>query len=260
MKLNNKNNAMQTLAEKLYPLIVIIAVWYLLHYFTDSRIVPAPHIVLVELVESASVLMSHVIASMFRILIAIFIILGIGIPLGLWISTHERVDRFVSPIIYALYPVPKIAFLPLFMLFFGLGDTSKIILICTILIFQILLSIRDSVKGLNKEYFYAIKSLGANTLQIYRHMIFPVILPNILTALRISVGTSISVLFFAENYATAYGVGYFIMDSWMKLDYTAMFAGIVAISLMGIVIFKGIDFLERGLCKWKIHDKFNSPI
>jgi NitT/TauT family transport system ATP-binding protein len=120
------------------------------------------------------------------------------------------------------YPIPKIAFLPLIMLFFGLGNLSKIILISLILFFQITLSVRDSVKNIHPSYYLSIKSLGAGKRDLYRHVILPAMLPNLFTALRVSVGTAISVLFFAENFATRFGIGYFIMDSWLKLDWLCL--------------------------------------
>jgi NitT/TauT family transport system permease protein len=165
-------------------------------------------------------------------------------------ARSPKVDTWLSPLLYTLYPVPKIAFLPLLMLFLGLGNLSKITLVSLILFFQIAITIRDSVKGVHPSYFLAIKSLGASKRQIYQHVIIPAILPNLFTSLRISVGTSISVLFFAENFATRYGIGYYIMDSWLKLDYNAMFAGIIAISLMGSALFGILDLMETKICKW----------
>ena len=89
-----------------------------------------------------------------------------------------------------------------------------------------------------------------NKKQIYRHLIIPAVLPEILTSLRISVGTSIAVLFFAENFATTYGIGYFIMNSWSTVNYTAMFSGILALSLLGLALFKIVDIIDAKLCAW----------
>lgn len=237
--------------KSLYSFLIIMALWTLMHVLIDSRIVPSPwETFMVFFQIFIPELLPHTMMSLYRIVIAVAITLAIGIPFGLFIATHKQVDQYVSPVIYTLYPVPKIAFLPVLMLLFGLGDLSKIILVSIILIFQVIVSTRDSVKGLDKELFYSIKSLGANKFQVYRHMILPAVLPNLLTSLRISIGTSISVLFFAENYATNRGIGFFIMDSWLKLAYVDMFAGIVMISLMGIALFRGIDVLERKFCRW----------
>jgi NitT/TauT family transport system permease protein len=78
------------------------------------------------------------------------------------------------------------------------------------------------------------------------------VIPKILTSLRISVGVSISILFFGENFATTYGIGYFIMNSWLMVNYTEMFSGILALSIMGFFIFKWIDRVENKLCRWII--------
>jgi NitT/TauT family transport system permease protein len=176
--------------------------------------------------------------------------MGIGIPLGLWMGLSKRADSFISPIAYILYPIPKVAFLPLFMVLFGLGNSSKIILILSIIVFQIILAVRDGVKEIPNEYFYSVATLGLNRWQIYNNLVFPAVLPKIMSALRVSIGVSIATLFFSENYATTYGIGYFIMNCWVMVDYVEMFAGILAMSLMGTFIFKAVDWAERRFCPW----------
>ena len=86
--------------------------------------------------------------------------------------------------------------------------------------------------------------------QLYRHIIIPAIMPKIITALRLTVGTGIAVLFFSENFATRYGIGYFIMNSWVVVNYVEMFSGILALSIMGLLLFKIIDKLESRFCAW----------
>ncbi|WP_067840011.1 ABC transporter permease [Amphibacillus sediminis] len=242
----------------IYATLMILVGWLLLHYSLNSAVVPHPLAainVFLSLITGS--LWPHLGASFARIFISVVIAVLVGTTIGLWLGLHERYDRLFGPIIYLLFPLPKIAFLPIFMILFGLGNRSKIILITVIIVFQLLVSIRDSVKGLNQMLFYSIQSLGATKWQSYRHLILPAILPKLLTALRISVGTSISVLFFAENYATTYGIGYFIMDAWIRIDYLDMYAGIIAISLLGLLIFKGIDLIERILCHWALLEKGN---
>jgi NitT/TauT family transport system permease protein len=175
---------------------------------------------------------------------------AIGVPLGLMIGLSKRLDNILSPITYILYPIPKIAFLPVLMLLFGLGDVSKVILIITIVIFQILLGARDGVKEIDIQLFYSMRSLGLNKLQIYRNLVIPAVLPKLISSVRISIGISISVLFFAENFATTYGIGYFIMNTWAMIKYVDMFAGILALGLMGLLIFKVLDVIEKKLCPW----------
>lgn len=235
----------------LFSLFLLLVVWQLFHSLVSKSFVPTPVGTFIFLATNLSIVLQHLMASLIRILMAIFITVILGGIVGILTARNAKIDAWLSPLLYILYPIPKIAFLPLLMLFLGLGNGSKITLVGLILFFQIAISIRDSIKGLHPSYLLAIKSLGASKWQTYQHVILPAMLPNLFTSLRISVGTSISVLFFAENFATQYGIGYFIMDSWLKLDYTSMFAGIVAISIMGSTLFMLLDFLEKHFCRWQ---------
>ena len=231
--------------------LIVLLFWYALHLTLNSAIIPSPYAAFVEFFKLLQGdLLLHILVSLYRIIAAVLISLAIGLPLGLWAGLSRRADRFISPVAYILYPIPKIAFLPVFMILFGLGDTSKIILIIAVIVFQIMLAARDGVKEIPGELFHSVKSLGLSRAQTYINLVLPAVLPKTISALRISTGISISVLFFAENFATAYGIGHYIMNSWTMADYTGLFAGILALSIMGIAVFKLIDLLEKKLCPW----------
>lgn len=237
--------------KTIYGSGVVLILWYIMHISIKSNIIPGPYETIVTFARLLQGdLLLHVMASLFRITSAVLVSMLIGLPLGLWTGLSKQADAILSPVLYILYPIPKIAFLPVFMLLFGLGDSSKIILIVTIIIFQIMLAARDGVKEIPGELYYSVRSLGLNRLQIYKDLVVPAVLPKIISALRISIGVSIAALFFGENFATTYGIGYFIMNCWIMVDYVQMFAGILALSLMGMLIFKVIDLLERQLCPW----------
>lgn len=237
--------------KTLYGSCVVLIFWYIMHLALKSNIIPGPYetiVAFVQLIQGD--LLLHVLISLFRITAAVVISMSIGVPLGLWIGLKKQADAVISPIVYILYPIPKIAFLPVFMIIFGLGNSSKIILIITIILFQIILATRDGVKEIPVELYYSVRSLGLSQWQTYMDLVVPAVLPKILSALRVSIGVSIAVLFFGENFATTYGIGYFIMNCWIMVDYVQMFAGILALSIMGMLIFKLIDLLERKLCPW----------
>lgn len=230
--------------KRLYGSLIVILLWYLLHFAVNSEIVPSPQATLLSLIRLLQKdLLLHTGASLLRLLAALLASIIIGIPLGLLIGMSKKADEIISPAAYILYPIPKIAFLPVLMLMFGLGNTSKIILIITIIVFPILLGARDGVKEIDIQLFYSMKSLGLNKTQIYRNLVVPAVLPKLISSIRVSIGISISVLFFAENFATSYGLGYFIMNAWAIIKYEDMFAGILTLSLMGLVIFKLIDYI-----------------
>jgi len=154
------------------------------------------------------------------------------------------------PLWQFLYPIPHIVLLPLIILLFGIGDLSKIILIAIIVFFQILVTTRDASRNLSINYVYSMLSLSASRRDIYKHMIFPACVPKILTAMRVSVGTSIAVLFFVESFATRKGLGYLIMDSWSRANYPDLYAAMVSMALLGFGLYIVIEKTEKKVCRW----------
>jgi NitT/TauT family transport system permease protein len=237
--------------KTLYAIIIILLFWYALHLTVGSAVIPSPGATIINFIAIfPRKLFFHLLASLFRVLAAIAVSFLLGSLIGIWIGTDKKADSLVTPIMYILYPIPKIAFLPILMILFGLGNAPKIILIIIIIIFQFVIAARDSVLEIPKELFYSVLSLGLGRLDIYRHLIIPAALPRLFTALRISTGISISIIFFAENFASTYGIGYFIMNSWVMVNYVDMFSGILALSILGLLLFGLIDLLEERLCRW----------
>lgn len=236
--------------KTLYAVLIVLLVWQCLHLLVNSPIIPSPGLTFITFLQIFPILGLHLLVSLSRITVALLISLVLGSAIGLWIGLSKQADQWISPIIYILYPLPKIAFLPILMILFGLGNAPKIILIVMIIIFQITLAARDGVREISKELFLSVLSLGLNRRDLYRHLILPAVLPKIITSLRISMGVSISVLFFAENFATTYGIGYFIMNSWMMVNYVEMFSGILSLSILGLILFMLIDLAESRLCRW----------
>jgi len=237
--------------KSIYASIIVLLAWYMLHIGLKSSVIPSPFNTIKNFITIfPKVLAPHLLVSLWRITAAVLISLVLGTIIGVWTGVSKKVDDFISPIIYILYPLPKIAFLPVLMILWGLGDLPKIILIIIIIIFQIILAARDGVKEIPKELFMSVRSLDLGKVGMYRHLILPAILPKIFTALRICIGVSISVLFFAENFATKYGIGYFIMNSWSMVNYLEMFSGIFALGVLGLLLFKALDLIEDIFCKW----------
>ncbi|MEW6447089.1 MAG: ABC transporter permease [Bacillota bacterium] len=193
----------------------------------------------------------HLLVSTYRISAGIILSICTAVPLGFVIGRNPSADRFIAPFIYLLYPVPKIVLLPVLIALLGIGDATKIFLITLILFFQILLPVRDGVRYVPPALIDSVVSLGANPRAIYRHVIWPAVLPEILTALRVASGTAIAVLFFAETISSQEGLGYYIFDALSSWAYPEMYAGIIAMGLLGFSIYKVLDWLEGRLCGWK---------
>lgn len=238
----------------------LILLWQLAAGRLDTPLLPMPAAALKATIRllSEGNLASHLWVSSYRVIISTILALLFALPLGLIMGNERRIDRFLAPVVYISYPIPKIVFLPLILMFFGLGDQSKIFLITLIVFFQVLVTTRDAVRKIPAETIASLHSLGATRFQIYRYVLLPASLPDVLTSLRLSMGTAIAVLFFAESFATTEGLGYFIMDSWGRAAPNEMFAGIIMMALLGVVLFISVDILEGIFCRWQ-HVKADKP-
>lgn len=241
---------MKNLSRYLVSILFIMILWYLTSMLLNTPVLPYPQTAIIEFVNVFPKLYIHILYSLQRIISALVISIVIGVPAGLIMGRYRKLDYFFTPIVYLIYPIPKIAFLPVVMLLFGIGNFSKIFLIFITVFFQIIVTCRDESVKIREELFYFMRSIGSSQFNMFYHLVFPYSLPAIFTSIRLCLGTSIAILFFLENFGTDWGIGYFIVDSWMRVNYKEMFAGIIALSLMGILLFLFVDILEQKLCPW----------
>ncbi|WP_293890901.1 MULTISPECIES: ABC transporter permease [unclassified Sphaerochaeta] len=227
--------------------LAVIITWYLMALVMQAPIIPYPHAVLLHLVFSMQTAKPylHLLLSLYRIAMGMALALFFAIPTGMLAGRTQKLDQLISPVLYLLYPLPKIAFLPVFMVLFGIGDLSKIMLIAVIIFFPASVTIRDGVKEISVQYLELAQAYHLTQTQILRDILWPFILPRIFSSLRITLGISLSVLFISENYAATYGLGYYIMNNWVMAQYVGMYAGIVLLSLLGLTLYVALDGLER---------------
>ncbi len=233
-------------------MIGLIIAWQLLAWLVHRDVLPAPSAVLRAFVtELPRGLGRHFLVSGWRVVASVIVAVVTAVPAGLVLGQSPALNRLFSPLVYIIYPIPKIVFLPIILLFLGVGDSSKIFIIALILFFQVLVVVRDEAGALRPELIYSVRSLGAGRRALFRFVYLPATLPAVLTALRISIGTAIAVLFFAESFATTSGLGYYIIvESWGRLAYPEMYAGVVAMSALGLLLYFAVDWLEKRLCPW----------
>lgn len=233
-------------------MLSLLIFWQLLALWLNLPALPGPAPSLKTfIVQAPTNLWPHFLVSTYRVLASLVISLILAVPLGMLLGREEKVDRYLAPVIYLLYPIPKIVFLPVLMALLGLQDLSKIALITLVVFFQILVTTRDAARGISNEVVISVQSLGASRRDIYRHVVWPAVIPEVLTSLRIASGTAIAILFFAETVASQEGLGYYLLDAWSRSAYQDMFAGIIAMGLLGFIIYTGLDYLEHHACPWK---------
>ncbi len=237
-------------------LLMFFAIWQVLAWIIRRPIMPSPLEVLP--IFGASLfgnLGIHFLASSGRVLAAIGVAVVTAVPIGLGLGQLPKVNRIFAPLIAIVYPIPKIVFLPVIYVLMGITDISKIFLIALIIFFHILVVVRDEAANLHPELILSVRSLGAGRRALFRYVYFPASLPAVLTALRVSVGTAIAVLFIAEQSLTTYGLGYYIVvETYQVLRYPEMYAGILAMSLLGLILYFVIYNLELKVNRYRTEE------
>ena len=234
-----------------FSIFLCLILWAVTAQILQMPVIPSPEQVILRLVQKfPDTIAVHAGYSLLRIVLGLVVAVAVGYPVGVLMGYFPRVNRLLAPILYLTYPVPKIALLPVVMLLFGVGETSKMLLVFLIIVFQVVVAVRDAVAAIPPETYAPLRVLGATFAQIVRHIIVPASLPKFITAVRVAMATAISVLFFTETFGTQYGIGYYIMDAWLRVNYLDMYAGITVLSTMGLVLFILLDWAERRLCAW----------
>ncbi|NMA68739.1 MAG: ABC transporter permease [Desulfitobacterium sp.] len=232
-------------------IVLILLGWQILSMLLQTTAFPPPGKALKSFTTLLySDILTHLQISLYRVGVSLVVAAILGIPLGLFLGKNKRADELSAPFLYLTFPIPKVVFLPIFLILLGIGNLSKIVMITLIVFYQILVTTRDAARNVQHEYVLSVQSLKASNWELYRHVYFPACLPNILTSLKLGLGTAMAVLFLVETYATREGIGYFIMNSWSSLAYDKMFAGIIAMSLMGFLLYLLLDTCEKIFCSW----------
>ena len=243
----------RTIFNAILAVVLLLGLWQISSICLNKAFLPTVGQTLEVMIEQwqNGNLLKHTIISSRRILLGLFWAIILSIPLGLAMGRIKILDEIISPLIYLLYPLPKVVFLPIIVVIMGLGDAPKIFLIALVVFFQILVVSRDAAKNIPLEYLENMHSMHASAVQRVWHLIIPFCLSDILTALRITLGTSIAILFFAETFASVDGLGYFILNGMESRNYPQMYAGICTMALLGLIIYALVDGAEKVFCRWK---------
>ena len=218
---------------------------------------PPPQVVLQKLILIASpqgfmdaTLWQHLGASLARMLVALFFAALIGIPVGIAMGLSPAIRGLLDPLIELYRPVPPLAYLPLMVIWFGIGETSKILLIYLAIFAPVTLSTLAGVKNAQQVRIRAAQALGASRWQLLRFVILPGALPEILTGLRIGLGVGWSTLVAAELIAATRGLGFMVQSAGEFLATDVVLAGIAVIALIAFGLELGLRALQRRLTPW----------
>ena len=234
--------------------VLILVVWQLL--VQGERInplfLPAPLTVLGEMwrMTVSGALPWAVLVSLGRVVQGFAYGALVGIVLGLLTGAVPWIEDVVDPWVAAVYPIPKSALFPMFLLWFGLGDTSKVVTIAVGVLFLVLVNTVTGVKSINPLLLKAAVDLGASRRQVFTKVILPGALPNIFTGLRLGAGMALILVFVTEIEATKEGLGFLVWDSFQLMETTRVFVGVVTFGILGVATTWLLQWLERAACPW----------
>lgn len=188
--------------------------------------------------------------TLYRTLVAFGLATVVGVTLGILISRVVAVRWFFDPLISIGLPMPKIALLPIFMLWFGLFDMSKILMVAFSASFQVIIATWAATRGVEKELIWSARSLGASESQVLREVVLPAALPQILTGLQIAMPICLIVVLVTEMVMGGQGLGDSMLRAARYVDSPGVFAGIVEIGVLGFCVIKTMEKLRRRLLVW----------
>jgi NitT/TauT family transport system permease protein len=234
-------------------LALLLLVWQVSSQLLAKSYLPAPLLVFrTFLGELQGGLLLQTWVSARRVLTGVLAGTVIAAPLAILAAENRLLDSLLSPLLNFLYPIPKIVFLPIIVFLLGLGNPSIVFLVALIVFFQIYVIVRDAVARVPAETLDSVAALGAGRWQRLRYVYLPLSISATLTALKISIGTAIAVLFIAESIGNNVGLGYYIIvEQWNRFAYPKVYAGILAISLLGSLLFGVLSWLERRANRWQ---------
>jgi taurine transport system permease protein len=239
-------------------LALLAAWWAAAHFqFVKPLFLPSPFDVAVQFYAVAvdgfsnATLLQHIGASLTRIGVGFAFAAVIGVPLGLAMGSSRWVNGIFGPPIQLYWPVPPLAYLPLVIIWLGIGETAKITLLALAMFAPIVISAQAGVRAVSPGRIQAAQSLGATRVQVFRHVILPSALPEILTGLRIGIGGGWSTLVAAELVAATKGLGFMTLSAAQFLVTDVVFVGILTIAALATIFLTTLRLLERRLTPWK---------
>jgi ABC-type nitrate/sulfonate/bicarbonate transport system permease component len=233
-------------------ILIVVAVWQILSFFVPPLFLPGPITVVVESYNLYhNILWASISTTIFRVIAGFFLGSVIGIFIAILMSWNKDLLAFCEPIVEILRPVPVLALIPLFILWFGLGETGKILLIATGSFVILVVNTREAIRNVKPEYIQAARTLGASKKkQIFRTIILRAITPEIIGGIRVAAAASFGLAAAAEFLGAQQGIGYIIIQARRFLYTHGVIFGILLFSLLSWVADTIIRKIDARINRW----------
>ncbi|OED40087.1 ABC transporter permease [Chromatiales bacterium (ex Bugula neritina AB1)] len=236
-----------------FIVIIALAEWGTRAGWISALTLPVPSDVLRTFQElySSGLLFKHLLPSLSRLLVGAFIGVMVGVCIGILMGLFSYVRSGMVPLVAAIFPIPKIALLPLFVIWFGIGEGSKYALIAFGTFTPTVVATYGAVDNIDRTLIRMGQSFGLSWFSIVRKIVLPGAMPGILSGLRISLAIAIILLVAAEMLGAEYGIGAYILEAGSLYDLERLFVGVIILSLLGVLMSAVIALIERRLLNWR---------
>ncbi len=234
--------------------IVFLLIWQLgvMAFNVPAYFLPTPTRIFEEAIKEFAKLGTHGWITVYEMLAGYFLAVAIGVPLAIAITSSRRFDEFVTPTMLFFQVVPKIAVAPLFIVWFGVGITPKILVAFLISFFPIVIDTAVGLRSITPEMIDLARSMGASPLQIFREFRLPTSLPYLFSGLKVAATLAVAGAVVGEFVGADKGLGYLLLVTNSNMQTALMFATIVVLTIIGLIFFYVIEFLESLLIPWHV--------
>lgn len=238
--------------QNVIGLVLVFGLWFVLSNYTaiPNLYLPSPQEIVKCFIKYSQDIPGHIAASMYRILIGFFIGSALGIIMGLMIGWSKNIRNILEPLVEFIRPMPPLALIPLFILWFGIGNKSKVIVIAFGAWVVLVVNTIEAVRNVDPLYIDAAKSLGARTGDILRTILIPAITPEIISGIRVVAANSFGMCVAAEFMGTEAGFGYMIIEGRRFIMTDLLLTGVLLITISSMIANMLIRMIERRLTKW----------
>lgn len=237
-----------------FVVLILVTEWGTRTGWISPLSLPQPSDVLATFGElwRSGQLFKHLVPSLTRFVVGALIGVSLGIIVGVQIGLFSYIRSGMVPLVAAIFPIPKIALLPLFVIWFGIGEGSKYALIAFGTFTPTVVATYGAVDNVDRSLIRMGQSFGLSWFSIVRKIVLPGAMPGILSGLRISLAIAIILLVAAEMLGAQYGIGAYILEAGSLYDLERLFAGVVMLSLLGVLTSGAIGLIERRLLGWRV--------
>ena len=244
---------MNPLKVKFVTLVIVLAGWEIAGQYVNPLFLSSPSAIAVAFVDllRSGELLTAIMSSLLAFFLGVALSIVVGISIGVAMGRIRVVEYVLEPYVIALYSTPSIALIPLFILWFGVGLLSKVVIIFTLSVFIVIMNTFTGVKNLSQSIMDIGSAFGATEQQVFRMIVLPAALPFIMNGLRLAVGRAVLAMIIAEFFTSIAGLGGMIVKYGNFFETAKMFVPIIVVSLLGVCAVEFVKYIERTLAPWK---------